>query len=183
MSEGNPQYCRYAGRVELPDNLKTLFRPVAMMVPDSTLIAEVLLFTRGFTTAPSLALKLTQLCQTATAQLSRQVLSTRLVPRLHRGQGYCIACRGSCTVRLILMYAMVSCPNAMQVHYDFGLRAIKSTVILAGDYLQSKKQYVFSTPVLLVSHHCVCICLLIPVEMVVGMLTKHIWSSRSCYRL
>ncbi|XP_070518395.1 dynein beta chain, ciliary [Cardiocondyla obscurior] len=88
----------YAGRTELPENLKTLFRPCAMVVPDFELICEIMLVAEGFQEARLLARKFITLYM-----LCRELLSK-------------------------------------QDHYDWGLRAIKSVLVVAGKLKRDDRQ-------------------------------------------
>eukprot|EP00796_Vickermania_ingenoplastis_P004422 gene4422-3221_t len=66
----NPAGKGYGGRSKLPDNLKQLFRSIAMSAPDNDLIVETILFSEGFENAKILAKKTVEIFN-----LSRQLLS------------------------------------------------------------------------------------------------------------
>jgi dynein heavy chain 2 len=93
----NPAGKGYGGRSKLPDNLKQLFRSVAMSVPNNELIAEVMLLSEGIKAARDIGRKTVSLFN-----LSKQLLSP-------------------------------------QQHYDWGLRALKTVLGIAGRLLQERR--------------------------------------------
>ena len=62
----------YAGRSNLPDNLKKLFRSVAMSKPDKELIAEVTLYSQGFTSAKPISRQVVPFFDQCLAKMSAQ---------------------------------------------------------------------------------------------------------------
>jgi len=62
----------YAGRSNLPDNLKKLFRSVAMSKPDKELIAEVTLYSQGFDQARTLSKQIVPFFDACSKRMSKQ---------------------------------------------------------------------------------------------------------------
>ncbi|KAJ1472381.1 hydrolytic ATP binding site of dynein motor region D1-domain-containing protein, partial [Baffinella frigidus] len=68
----NPAGKGYGGRSELPDNLKQLFRSVAMAAPDNALIGEVILYAEGYKHAKIVGTKVVELFTLSKQLLSKQ---------------------------------------------------------------------------------------------------------------
>lgn len=62
----------YAGRSNLPDNLKKLFRSIAMSKPDKELIAEVMLYSQGFKQAKPLSKRTVPFFEQCSLRLTNQ---------------------------------------------------------------------------------------------------------------
>ena len=76
----------YAGRQELPENLKVLFRSCAMIRPDLVPICENMLMSEGFATAKTLAIKFVTLYELSAELLSAFVRGTFCFFLLSRGE-------------------------------------------------------------------------------------------------
>ena len=114
----------YAGRTELPDNLKALFRPCAMMVPDFGFIAEIMLFSGGFKTASILSVKLTSLFDMCRKQLSNAHhydWGLRAMKSILTTAGKSKRTNLNSDESLLLVRAIIDCTKPRLVSYDIPL--------------------------------------------------------------
>ncbi|EAN79214.1 dynein heavy chain, putative [Trypanosoma brucei brucei TREU927] len=68
----NPAGKGYGGRSKLPDNLRQLFREVAMTQPNNELITSTMLLSEGFTHAKNLAKKIVEMYRLSGQLMSKQ---------------------------------------------------------------------------------------------------------------
>lgn len=117
----------YAGRTELPESVKALFRPVVVIVPDLQQICEIMLFSEGFLRAKVRKFSCypypcTHPCmhdQCSAVTYTFAVLYLNLKQMLAK--------------KMTVLYRLAREQLSKQHHYDFGLRALKSVLVMAGE--------------------------------------------------
>ena len=167
----------YAGRTELPESVKALFRPVVCIVPDLQQICEIMLFSEGFLLAKVMSnirtfknfvwctlYRLDHIIgfleRKATWPYSPKIMfiaryTWKLLIVVLETCHVCKCCflvfySQVLAKKMTVLYKLAAGQLSKQSHYDFGLRALKSVLVMAGELKRGSPDL-----------HEVCICLLV----------------------